>query len=86
MDFLLRSLQLQDFQVELLERSCVLASMCGQTGQRHTMGLNFTFTNTCCDTNLCNSGPTSSVSASSASCCAGSAITLLLCALSAARW
>ncbi|XP_072317709.1 protein Bouncer-like [Eucyclogobius newberryi] len=68
-----------DHQVELLERSCVLASMCGQTGHKHTMGLNFTFTNTCCDTNLCNSVLASSASTSSASCWTVSAITLLLC-------
>uniref|UniRef100_A0AAV2MFG9 UPAR/Ly6 domain-containing protein n=1 Tax=Knipowitschia caucasica TaxID=637954 RepID=A0AAV2MFG9_KNICA len=50
-----------EVRVELWERSCVLASMCGQTGQKHTMGLNFTFTNTCCRTNLCNhNAPTTS--------------------------
>ncbi|XP_055019334.1 protein Bouncer-like [Boleophthalmus pectinirostris] len=62
-----------DFQVEVTERSCVAASMCGQTGHKHALGLNFTFYNTCCDTNLCNSAPTSSANYWSAS-----AITLLL--------
>uniref|UniRef100_A0A8C6UNQ7 Ly6 domain containing, pigment cell n=1 Tax=Neogobius melanostomus TaxID=47308 RepID=A0A8C6UNQ7_9GOBI len=48
-----------DFQVVLYERSCVLSSMCGVTGQKYTMDLNFTFTNTCCDSNLCNTALTS---------------------------
>lgn len=41
-------------RVELLEKSCVPSSLCGATGQQHAEGLNFTFTNQCCDTHLCN--------------------------------
>uniref|UniRef100_A0A8C5G3M2 Ly6 domain containing, pigment cell n=1 Tax=Gouania willdenowi TaxID=441366 RepID=A0A8C5G3M2_GOUWI len=47
-----------DFRVVLYEKSCVLPSMCGVTGVKYTMGLNFTFTNTCCDTHLCNGAVT----------------------------
>lgn len=43
-----------DFRVVLYEKSCILPSMCGVTGQKYTMGINFTFTNECCNTHLCN--------------------------------
>ncbi|KAJ4930943.1 hypothetical protein JOQ06_025244 [Pogonophryne albipinna] len=43
-----------DFLVVLYEKSCVLPSLCGAKGEKHTMGLNFTFTNECCNTHLCN--------------------------------
>ncbi|KAM6935535.1 uncharacterized protein PEZ65_005879 isoform 1-T1 [Lycodopsis pacificus] len=43
-----------DFRVVLYEKSCVRPSLCGVTGEKHTMGLNFTFTNECCNTHLCN--------------------------------
>lgn len=51
-----------DFQVVLYEKSCVLSAMCGVTGEKYTMGLNFTFTNECCDTNLCNKAPIATAS------------------------
>ncbi|XP_041650131.1 lymphocyte antigen 6B-like [Cheilinus undulatus] len=47
-----------DFRVVLNEKSCILPSMCGVTGEKYTMGLNFTFTNECCDTHLCNGAST----------------------------
>ncbi|KAF7226511.1 sperm acrosome membrane-associated protein 4 [Nothobranchius furzeri] len=43
-----------DFHVVLYEKSCVLQALCGITGERSAMGLNFTFTNECCNTHLCN--------------------------------
>ncbi|KAL7849181.1 hypothetical protein SRHO_G00208040 [Serrasalmus rhombeus] len=48
-----------DFQVVLYEKSCVLPSLCGIAGEKFAMGLNFTFTNECCDTHLCNGATTS---------------------------
>ncbi|KAK2844959.1 hypothetical protein Q5P01_011618 [Channa striata] len=47
-----------DLRVVLCEKSCILPSMCGLTGENHAMGLNFTFTNECCNTNLCNGAAT----------------------------
>lgn len=47
-----------DFRVVLYEKSCILPSLCGVTGEKHTMGLNFTFTNECCNTHLCNGAAT----------------------------
>ncbi|KAM3614692.1 uncharacterized protein V6R79_018066 [Siganus canaliculatus] len=47
-----------DFHVVLYEKSCILPSMCGVTGQKYTMGINFTFTNECCSTHLCNRAAT----------------------------
>ncbi|XP_044064221.1 sperm acrosome membrane-associated protein 4-like [Siniperca chuatsi] len=47
-----------DFCVVLYEKSCVLPSLCGVTGEKYTMGLNFTFTNECCNTHLCNGAAT----------------------------
>uniref|UniRef100_A0A8D3DE55 UPAR/Ly6 domain-containing protein n=1 Tax=Scophthalmus maximus TaxID=52904 RepID=A0A8D3DE55_SCOMX len=41
-------------RVVLYEKSCILPSLCGVTGEKYTMGLNFTFTNECCNTHLCN--------------------------------
>ncbi|XP_042279175.1 sperm acrosome membrane-associated protein 4 isoform X3 [Thunnus maccoyii] len=43
-----------DFRVVLYEKSCVLPALCGITGEKYAMGLNFTFTNECCNTHLCN--------------------------------
>ncbi|XP_047454893.1 protein Bouncer-like [Mugil cephalus] len=43
-----------DFRVVLYEKSCVLPALCGVTGEKYAMGLNFTFTNECCNTHLCN--------------------------------
>lgn len=47
-----------DFRVVLYEKSCILPSLCGVTGEKYTMGLNFTFTNECCNTHLCNRATT----------------------------
>ncbi|XP_060905988.1 sperm acrosome membrane-associated protein 4-like [Labrus mixtus] len=47
-----------DLRVVLYEKSCILPSLCGVTGEKYTMGLNFTFTNECCDTHLCNGAAT----------------------------
>ncbi|XP_030014240.1 protein Bouncer-like [Sphaeramia orbicularis] len=47
-----------DFRVVLYEKSCVLPVLCGVTGEKYTMGINFTFTNECCNTHLCNKAPT----------------------------
>uniref|UniRef100_A0A3Q2PE87 Ly6 domain containing, pigment cell n=1 Tax=Fundulus heteroclitus TaxID=8078 RepID=A0A3Q2PE87_FUNHE len=43
-----------DFRVVLYEKSCVLPALCGVTGEKYALGLNFTFTNECCNTHLCN--------------------------------
>ncbi|KAM6994919.1 uncharacterized protein LKV04_007223 [Tautogolabrus adspersus] len=47
-----------DLRVVLYEKSCILPSLCGVTGEKYTMGLNFTFTNECCNTHLCNGAAT----------------------------
>ncbi|XP_030638876.1 sperm acrosome membrane-associated protein 4-like [Chanos chanos] len=47
-----------EFQIVLYEKSCVLPSLCGITGEKFAMGLNFTFTNDCCETHLCNRAST----------------------------
>ncbi|XP_034553640.1 sperm acrosome membrane-associated protein 4-like [Notolabrus celidotus] len=47
-----------DLHVVLYEKSCIPPSLCGVTGQKYTMGLNFTFTNECCNTHLCNGAET----------------------------
>ncbi|KAK2909888.1 hypothetical protein Q8A73_007603 [Channa argus] len=39
-----------DLRVLLCEKICILPSMCGVTGENHTMELNFTFTKECCNT------------------------------------
>ncbi|XP_051535132.1 sperm acrosome membrane-associated protein 4-like [Myxocyprinus asiaticus] len=49
-----------DFQVILYEKSCVLPVFCGITGEKFAMGVNFTFTNDCCNTQLCNGVSTNS--------------------------
>ncbi|XP_063054442.1 protein Bouncer-like [Engraulis encrasicolus] len=49
-----------DVSVVLYEKSCILSSLCGLSGEKYAMGLNFTFTNECCDTHLCNSAPSTS--------------------------
>ncbi|KAM8825926.1 uncharacterized protein ACB058_019379 [Synchiropus picturatus] len=62
-----------DYRVVLYERSCILPSLCGIMGSKIAMGLNFTFTNECCNTHLCNGAVTNA-----ASCSAGTLLTLLL--------
>ncbi|KAM4736651.1 uncharacterized protein FYW61_006748 [Anableps anableps] len=41
-------------RVVLYEKSCVLPALCGVTGEKYALGLNFTFINECCNTHLCN--------------------------------
>ncbi|XP_039626093.1 sperm acrosome membrane-associated protein 4-like [Polypterus senegalus] len=43
------------FHLVVYEKSCAAAQMCGKTGEKSAMGMNFTYTNTCCDFDLCNS-------------------------------
>ncbi|XP_014892375.1 prostate stem cell antigen-like isoform X1 [Poecilia latipinna] len=43
-----------DLRVVLYEKSCVLPALCGVTGEKFALGLNFTFINECCNTHLCN--------------------------------
>ncbi|KAK2887340.1 hypothetical protein QQF64_013556 [Cirrhinus molitorella] len=38
----------------LYERSCALPSQCDLSGEKHAAGINFNYTNGCCDTDLCN--------------------------------
>ncbi|XP_053545163.1 CD59 glycoprotein-like [Bombina bombina] len=45
-----------NFQFILRERSCAISSVCGTSGEKSTLGVNVTFHNTCCKTDLCNSG------------------------------
>ncbi|XP_053329078.1 CD59 glycoprotein-like [Spea bombifrons] len=45
-----------NFQFVLKERSCTVSSLCGTSGEKNTLGINVTFHNTCCETDLCNSG------------------------------
>nr|XP_061789440.1 protein Bouncer-like [Nerophis lumbriciformis] len=52
--------------VVLYERSCVVPPLCGVTAHRSIMGLNFTFTNECCNTHLCNGATATSASTYSA--------------------
>ncbi|KAG8448655.1 hypothetical protein GDO86_015653 [Hymenochirus boettgeri] len=47
-----------DFQFVLHDRSCSISSFCDTTGHRSILGINVTFHNTCCDTDLCNGGTT----------------------------
>uniref|UniRef100_A0AAR2LR25 UPAR/Ly6 domain-containing protein n=1 Tax=Pygocentrus nattereri TaxID=42514 RepID=A0AAR2LR25_PYGNA len=41
--------------IVLHEKSCAVPSQCGLRGEKHAAGLNFTYQNDCCDTDLCNS-------------------------------
>ncbi|KAL2080588.1 hypothetical protein ACEWY4_024381 [Coilia grayii] len=38
----------------LYERSCAMPNQCGLSGEKHAAGLNFSYYNECCDTDLCN--------------------------------
>lgn len=38
----------------MYEKSCAILSQCGLSGQKYISGLNFNYTNVCCDTDLCN--------------------------------
>ncbi|XP_016329933.1 lymphocyte antigen 6I-like [Sinocyclocheilus anshuiensis] len=40
--------------IVLYERSCALPLQCDLSGQKHAAGINFNYTNECCDTDLCN--------------------------------
>ncbi|KAM9326660.1 lymphocyte antigen 6 complex locus protein G6c [Gastrophryne carolinensis] len=46
----------KNFPFVLHEMSCAVNSLCGISGQKNTLGVNVTYQNTCCDTDLCNSG------------------------------
>ncbi|XP_006013400.1 prostate stem cell antigen-like [Latimeria chalumnae] len=47
-----------DFQITFHEKSCAASLMCDVVGTKTTLGINFTYHSTCCDTDLCNgSGP-----------------------------
>ncbi|XP_030203326.1 sperm acrosome membrane-associated protein 4-like [Gadus morhua] len=43
--------------IKIYEKSCTIPTQCGQSGQKHTAGYNFNYSNVCCDTDLCNSAP-----------------------------
>ena len=43
--------------IKIYEKSCTIPSQCGLSGQKHTAGYNFNYSNVCCDTDLCNSAP-----------------------------
>ncbi|XP_054637744.1 protein Bouncer-like [Dunckerocampus dactyliophorus] len=47
-----------DFRVMMYERSCIQPSLCSVSSEKPIMGLNFTFTNDCCDKHLCNAAAT----------------------------
>ncbi|KAL2083862.1 hypothetical protein ACEWY4_019380 [Coilia grayii] len=49
-----------DTRIVLYEKSCIPSSLCGLSGEKFAMGLNFTFTNECCDTHLCNGATSTS--------------------------
>ncbi|XP_066437715.1 ly6/PLAUR domain-containing protein 2-like [Eleutherodactylus coqui] len=46
----------KNFPFTLHEMSCAVSSLCGISGEKSTLGVNVTYHNTCCDTDLCNSG------------------------------
>lgn len=46
----------ENFPFVLHEMSCAPNSLCGISGQKNTLGINVTYENTCCDTDLCNAG------------------------------
>ncbi|XP_029938111.1 sperm acrosome membrane-associated protein 4-like [Salarias fasciatus] len=41
-------------QMTMYEKSCAVSSQCGRSGQKYASGVYFNYTNTCCDTDLCN--------------------------------
>lgn len=41
-------------QIVLHERSCAQPLLCDLRGEKHAAGLDFNYTNECCDTDLCN--------------------------------
>ncbi|XP_072285824.1 lymphocyte antigen 6 complex locus protein G6c [Pyxicephalus adspersus] len=48
----------KNFPFILHEMSCAPSTLCGISGQKNTLGVNVTYSNTCCDTDLCNAGTT----------------------------
>uniref|UniRef100_A0A4W4GG96 UPAR/Ly6 domain-containing protein n=1 Tax=Electrophorus electricus TaxID=8005 RepID=A0A4W4GG96_ELEEL len=40
--------------VALHEKSCAVPSQCGLSGVKHAAGFNFSYTNKCCNIDLCN--------------------------------
>ncbi|XP_019958058.2 prostate stem cell antigen-like [Paralichthys olivaceus] len=41
-------------QVMMYEKSCAVPGQCDVSGQKYASGLEFNYTNVCCDTDLCN--------------------------------
>ncbi|XP_037549029.1 sperm acrosome membrane-associated protein 4-like [Nematolebias whitei] len=41
-------------QMTIYEKSCAVPTQCGLSGQKYASGINFNYTNNCCDTDLCN--------------------------------
>ncbi|KAM3912446.1 lymphocyte antigen 6 complex locus protein G6c [Leptodactylus fuscus] len=54
----------KSFPFILHEMSCAVNSLCGISGEKSTLGINVTYHNTCCDTDLCNSAVASKLSLS----------------------
>ncbi|XP_068106491.1 ly6/PLAUR domain-containing protein 2-like [Hyperolius riggenbachi] len=52
------------FPFVLHEMSCAVSSLCGISGQKNTLGINVTYQNTCCDTDLCNAATATAATAS----------------------
>ncbi|KAM9384491.1 sperm acrosome membrane-associated protein 4-like [Pholidichthys leucotaenia] len=43
-----------DLKLTMYEKSCAVPSQCDQSGQKYASGIDFNYTNICCDTDLCN--------------------------------
>ncbi|XP_047461372.1 prostate stem cell antigen-like [Mugil cephalus] len=66
-------------QITIYEKSCAINSQCGLSGQKYTTGIYFNYTNTCCNTDLCNGAVTvAALSWRGVALCLLPAITLLL--------
>lgn len=48
------SLLVGSLRLTVYEKSCAIPSQCGVSGEKQAAGLNFNYTNVCCDTDLCN--------------------------------
>ncbi|XP_077432482.1 uncharacterized protein LOC144058112 [Vanacampus margaritifer] len=69
------------FHVVIYEKSCILPALCGVSGQKSIMGLNFTFTNKCCDTHLCNRAAATATPIVSATCWSATLLALFVSSL-----